>query len=81
MASSPRKPPPPPQIPEKVFGLDPDELVTPSKAASLLGISPNTMATWRCKKRYGLQYVKIGARVMYRAKDIADFINTWRTDG
>ncbi len=49
-------------------------LLTPNEAATLLGISPATLAVWRCTKRYHLRYVKVGKNVKYPADAIAAFI-------
>ena len=49
-------------------------LLTQDEAARLLGVSPRTLATWRCLGRYNLPYVKIGSRVLYRPEDIQAFI-------
>ncbi|WP_286293639.1 helix-turn-helix domain-containing protein [Methylomarinovum tepidoasis] len=52
----------------------PSPLITPEEAARMLGVSPRTLATWRCLGRYRLPYVKIGARVRYRQEDVEAFI-------
>jgi len=44
------------------------------EAAVHLRVSSNTLAVWACNGRYGLPYVKIGSRVMYRLADIEQFI-------
>jgi excisionase family DNA binding protein len=49
-------------------------LLTPNEAAKLLGISPSTLAIWRCTKRYHLRYVKCGRVVRYPADALAAFI-------
>jgi excisionase family DNA binding protein len=51
-------------------------LLTPREAAKELGVSPGTLAIWRCKKRYSLRYYKVGYRVRYRMKDIESFIES-----
>lgn len=55
-------------------------LLPRKKAAQILGVEPQTLAVWACNKRYGLPYVKVGRRVMYRLKDIMMFIES-RTVG
>lgn len=49
-------------------------LVSREQAAEALGIRPQTLACWACNGRYGLPFVKIGRRVMYRLADIEFFI-------
>jgi hypothetical protein len=50
------------------------KLITPKETAEILGIKQGTLNVWRCKKRYDLNFVKIGKRVMYRLQDVIDFI-------
>ena len=48
---------------------------TPEETAARLGLTnPDTLAVWRCTKRYPLPWVKIGSRVRYRASDVEVFI-------
>lgn len=49
-------------------------MFTPQQTATMLGVTMNTLAVWRCKKRYPLKYVKIGSKVRYRQADIEKFI-------
>lgn len=57
-----------------------DDLLRPSEAATLLGITEATLSKWRNKRRYKLPFVKIGARVSYRRSDLEKFLQT-RTVG
>ncbi len=57
------------------------KLLTPSEVADLLGVSVQTLAVWRCAERYALPYVKVGARVRYRAEDLKRFIGHYREAG
>lgn len=52
------------------------KLLTPAQTAELLGISVETLAVWRCKKRYNLPYVKVGRSVKYRETDVHQFIES-----
>ena len=56
------------------------ELLTPREAAQFLGLSAGTLAIWRCRKRYGLAYVKVGSRVRYRLRDLQAFIDAGTAD-
>lgn len=47
---------------------------TPKQAARILGVSVDTLAVWRCTKRYPLSYLKIGRKVFYCADDLMNFI-------
>lgn len=51
-----------------------DPLVTPEIAAANLGVSPKTLAVWRCTGRYDLPFIKCGARVRYRASEVERFL-------
>lgn len=51
-----------------------DQLLTPNQASEVLGVSTQTLAIWRCNKRYNLSYVKVGRYVRYRYADIQAFI-------
>lgn len=50
------------------------KLLSPKAVAELLGVSPQTLAVWRCNQRYDLPFVKIGRMVRYRPEDIERFI-------
>lgn len=52
-----------------------DQLLTPSQTSEILGVSSQTLAIWRCNKRYSLNYVKVGRYVRYRYSDILNFID------
>jgi hypothetical protein len=49
-------------------------LVPARKAAEYLGVSQKTLANWRCSGTRGLQYVQVGSRILYRQRDLDDFI-------
>lgn len=49
---------------------------TAKEAADILGIREETLAVWRCTKRYPLSYVKIGRKVFYRGQDLRKFIDS-----
>jgi len=46
------------------------------EAANILGVAPETLAIWRCTKRYPLPYIKIGRKVFYKGADIQAFIES-----
>ena len=53
----------------------PDRYST-KEAAEILGVREETLAVWRCTKRYPLPYIKIGRKVFYRGKDLENFIES-----
>jgi hypothetical protein len=54
------------------------ELVTPEEAAKFLGLKVATLATWRCRRRYNLAFVRVGANIMYDMRDLIAFIESRR---
>lgn len=53
-----------------------NQLLSPKQASLLLGVSIQTLAIWRCNKRYALKYVKVGRYVRYRYSDILEFLDS-----
>lgn len=51
------------------------------EAADYLGVAHATLPTWRCTKRYGLPYIKLGRKVYYLKSDLDRFIQSRRVDG
>lgn len=51
-----------------------DPLRSAPQAAEILGLATQTLAVWRSTGRYGLEFVKIGRRVMYRQSVLDAFI-------
>lgn len=56
--------------------VDTTRLISREEAAAILGIRPHTLACWASSGRYGLSYVRIGRRAMYRRQDIEAFISS-----
>ena len=57
-----------------------EHLLTPRDVAAILGITPQTLAVWRCEKRYHLPYIKAGRLVRYKESDVEQFIENQRRD-
>lgn len=51
-----------------------DELLTAQQVAEYLGASIDTLAVDRYNHR-GLPYIRIGRRIRYRAKDVAEYLD------
>lgn len=47
-----------------------------SQAAKVLGVSPCTLVTWRCTKRYHIPYVKVGKKVFYYLDDLLTWLES-----
>ena len=56
-----------------------DSLLSPKEAAAFLRVSPDTLAVWRCTKRYpNLPYVKIGGRIRYERADLIRWVKSYK---
>ncbi len=53
-----------------------DQLLDESAAAKVLDVLPQTLAVWRCTKRYPLPYIRIGRNIRYRAADLRTFLDS-----
>jgi len=53
----------------------PSSLLSRKEAAIYLGLSEQTLAIWKCTKRYDLPFVKIGRLIKYRKSDLDKFIS------
>lgn len=58
----------------------PASLLTSQEAADFLGIGAQTLAVWRCTRRYPLAYVRVGRAIRYRLADLESFVAS-RTAG
>ncbi|HWW08138.1 helix-turn-helix domain-containing protein [Collimonas sp.] len=50
----------------------PQDRMRPDAAATYLGVSPKTLAMWRCTQK-GPAFCKLGGRIFYKLTDL----NTW----
>jgi len=50
------------------------KLLSAEQVAEVLGVKPDTLAAWRCRRSVPLPFVKVGKRVMYREEDVNCFI-------
>jgi len=53
-----------------------NKLLTPDEVSKHLGISVETLNTWRATNRYKLQYIKVGRLVRYRLNDVESFLHS-----
>lgn len=51
-----------------------EHLLTTTQAAHYLGISPDTLATWRVRISDGPPFVRVGRAIRYRHADLAEWI-------
>ena len=52
----------------------PDQLLSRKQAAAFLGISPDTLATWKCRKKHSIPIVRVGSLAQYKLSDLRHFI-------
>ena len=52
----------------------PPTLLRPQQVAHILGVTIQTLAQWRCSKRYSLPWVRVGRSIKYRPEDVEAFI-------
>jgi excisionase family DNA binding protein len=57
------------------------ELLTSQQAADHLGVTPQTLAVWRCTRRYAVPFVKVGSKVRYRRADLDRFLRRRTENG
>ena len=55
---------------------DDSELLSRKEAAAYLGVAEQTLAVWKCLRRYSVPCVKIGRLVKYRKSDLDAFIQS-----
>ena len=53
-------------------------LVTPERAAEILGTTPGTLGVWRCTRKVMIPYVKVGRSVRYDPADLQRYIDSRR---
>jgi len=53
-----------------------NDLLNSKQVSNLLGVSIQTLAIWRCNKRYRLKYIKVGRYVRYRYADVMEFVDS-----
>ena len=53
-------------------------LFSPPEAVEYLGhiVEEQTLAVWRCNRRYPLPYCRIGRRIAYRKADLDAFVES-----
>ena len=52
------------------------ELLNTEQAADFLGLSPATLANFRCTGRHGIKFIKLGKSVRYRRSDLEKFMDS-----
>jgi excisionase family DNA binding protein len=55
-------------------------LLTSVEAAAFLGVKKETLAIWRCTKRYNLPFVRVGRLIKYRKSDLIAFLESRSSD-
>ena len=56
--------------------VNPD-LLNDERAAAFIGLeNKDTLAVWRCTKRYDLPYIKVGRKVLYHVEDLRAWLES-----
>ena len=56
--------------------------LTPAEAAEMLGVGVQTLAVWRCNRRYPLPFIRLTPRcIRYELRDVERFIESRRVGG
>lgn len=50
--------------------IDPPRFLTTEAAAVYIGVKPQTLAAWRCLKRYPIPFTRVGRLVRYKVADL-----------
>ena len=50
-------------------------------AAEFLGVQEQTLAAWRCNRRYALPFIRVGRLVKYRMSDLEQFLQRGTVGG
>jgi excisionase family DNA binding protein len=60
--------------PPKQDYLPKNQLLNTQQAADYLGLKKGTLINWRCTKKEGIPYIKVGGRVSYWQKDLDQWL-------
>ncbi len=52
----------------------PSDLLTTEEAAAVLRLSPRTLRRWRDDGDEGPAYARLGRRILYRRRDLDDYV-------
>ncbi|UVJ44989.1 helix-turn-helix domain-containing protein [Pseudomonas sp. LS1212] len=53
-----------------------DERLTHKATAAYIGVTENTLNTWRCTQRFPIPYIKVGSKVYYWRRDLDAFLES-----
>jgi hypothetical protein len=57
-----------------------DPKLNEDEAARHIGVRPQTLANWRCHRRYDLPFIRVGRLIRYRLSDLDRWLES-RTVG
>ncbi len=58
-----------------------NRLLTTTEAAEFLGVKPSSLTVWRCTRKVKIPFVRIGANVRYRTRDLEKFLESHSVEG
>ena len=57
---------------------DQPELLNQKEAAAFVGLKPDTLQSWRSRKKPGPVWIKTGGRVKYDVRDLLAYLESQR---
>ena len=63
------------------FGQAPNRLHETPMAAALIGVARSSLEVDRCRRRWRIDHVKIGRKILYREADLLAFIDRCAVKG
>jgi excisionase family DNA binding protein len=61
--------------------IERSKLLTPVEAGEILGVRPDTLTVWRCRRSPDIPFHKIGSLVRYDRADLEHWIESRRVGG
>ena len=56
-------------------------LLNEAQAAEYIGVRPHTLSVWRCTRRHGIAYIRVGRLIRYRRLDLDRWLEQRREGG
>jgi hypothetical protein len=63
------------------FGMCPNRMHDTPSAAACIGLAPATMEVERCRKRLNIKFYRLGRKILYREKELLEFVDSCRVEG
>jgi excisionase family DNA binding protein len=60
---------------------NPNELLNREQTAELIGVAASTLDQWRCYRRHGLPFIRVGRLIRYKRSQIEAWLKSRTDDG